>query len=443
MNKHQPETPLTSVSVSQALEAVLSLVSPMPAATVPFTSALGLVLAETVYSDMNIPPFDNSSMDGYALLAEDTSGATQENPARLRVIGYLPAGAAPGPADRVEAGTAFRIMTGAPIPPGANAVVPFESTNEGSVLSAPSLQPGEARAQQAIIGSNVLIYKGVAPGANIRLAGEDIRESEAVLRQGITIRPAEIGVMASVGKSRVLVHRRPRVVVLATGDELVDVNERPGPGQIRNSNSYSVAAQLTSWGAQAFNIGVARDNRADLNVKIEEALALDPDMLVTSAGVSVGDYDIVKEVLLSRGSISMWRVRVRPGKPLALGSLGEAGVPFIGLPGNPVSGMVSMELFGRPAIMKMLGKSRLQRPVITARSLETLGNSSGRASYLRAVVTKEGDDYLVRTTGDQGSGILTSMSRANAFLIMDETTRRVEAGDPVRALMLDWPEEVF
>ncbi len=442
MNNANSHTPLTSISVQEASETILASFAPLPPVSVLFTDALGLVLAEDVRSDIAIPSFDNSSMDGYAVRAGDT--ATSDNgPARLKVTGYLPAGGAPGPGDRVEPGTAFRIMTGAPVPPGADAVVRFEDTSEGKALDTPALLPQDARATPSVVGGDVLVYKGVKRGDNIRRAGEDVRRGETVLRAGTLIRPAEVGVLASVGKSQVLAHRRPRVVVLATGDELVDVDQLPGPGQIRNTNGYSVAAQVKSWGAEVLNLGIARDTREDLVSKIKQGLNWQPDLFVTSAGVSVGDYDIVKDVLMSMGQVAMWRVRVKPGKPLAFGRLGEANIPFLGLPGNPVSSMVSMELFGRPAVMKMLGKQRIFRPILEARALEPLDNRGGREHYMRGIVTREGDEYTARTTGEQGSGILTSMSRANALLIIDERTERAEAGERVRALMLDWPEEVF
>ncbi|HYP41044.1 MAG TPA: gephyrin-like molybdotransferase Glp [Chloroflexia bacterium] len=437
------ETPLTSISAGEALENILSHFSPLEPVPVPFMEALGLVLAEDVYSDIDIPPFDNSSMDGYAVRAGDVEGASSDAPAKLRVAGYLPAGAAPRPSDYVQVGTAFRIMTGAPIPPGADAVIPFEETSEGRMLRKSDLQPRDARAEPVAVGSEVLVYKAVRSGDYVRNAGEDLRRGDVALRAGATIRAAEIGVMAAVGKSTALVHPRPRVAILASGDELVDVDHVPGPGQIRNSNNYAVAAQVTSWGAQAINLGVARDDREHLLSKVNEALSLRPDLLITSAGVSVGDYDIVKDVLMSLGSISMWRVRVKPGKPLAFGRLGEVGVPFLGLPGNPVSSMVSMELFGRPAIMKMLGKARLHRPVILVRALEPVPGAPGRENYVRAIVSREGDEYVARSTGKQESNILTSMARANSLLVVDEQTRMIEAGGMVRALMLDWPEEVF
>ena len=434
------ETRLTSISVSEALENILAEFAPLEPVEVPLREALGLVLAEDVHSDIDIPPFDNSSMDGYALRAADLEGATPDAPARLRVAGYLPAGAAPGPDDFVGEGSAFRIMTGAPVPPGADAVVPFEETSEGRELSAATLQPGQSRATSVSVGDDVLVYRSVGHGDFIRRAGEDVKRGQLVLSKGANIRPSEIGVLAAVGKASVLVHRRPRVAILATGDELVDVNEMPGPGQIRNSNNYAVEAQVRSWGAEAFNLGVARDSREHLLERLNEALDLRPDLLVTSAGVSVGDYDFVKEVLLALGSISMWRVRLKPGKPLAFGRLrgrDGASVPFLGLPGNPVSSMVTMELFGRPAILKMLGKTRLARPTVMARALESLDNSGGREHYMRGIVTQEKGEYVARTTGKQESNILTSMSRANAFLVVGEETRRVEVGEMVRAMLLD------
>ncbi|HST03742.1 MAG TPA: gephyrin-like molybdotransferase Glp [Chloroflexia bacterium] len=445
-NPHPANKPaLSGVTVGEALEAILAQFEPLPVIEVPLADALGMVLARDVASDMDIPPFDNSSMDGYAVRAADTLGATNDHPASLRVTGYLPAGGAPSPGDMVEPGTAFRIMTGAPIPPGADAVVRFEDTSEGHTTLAPRAlsdqQPGE-----------VLIYTGVRAGVNVRSAGGDIHRNDIVLRAGTTIRPGEIGVLASVGMALVPVHRRPRVAVLATGDELVGVDEMPGPGQIRNTNSYAITAQLLSWGAEAFDLGVARDNRQSLTAKLDEALALEPDLLVTSAGVSVGDYDIVKQVLMERGTLNMWRVRIKPGKPLAFGRLNgnasagdlrvadrRASVPFLGLPGNPVSSMVTMELFGRPAILKMLGKQNLHRLRVSARVVERIESSPGRENYIRGIVSPEGGEFTARTTGAQGSEMLTSMSKANALLVVGENTPYIEAGDFVQAIMLNEP----
>jgi molybdopterin molybdotransferase len=428
---------LSGVTVQEALEAILASFAPLETVEVALPEALGLVLAEDVAADMNIPPFDNSSMDGYAVRAADVAGASDERPARLRVIGYLPAGGAPRDDERVEAETAFRIMTGAPVPPGADAIVRFEDTSEGRPLDAPQLQPEHSRASAVQVGGEVAIYREVSEGTNVRRAGGDIREGEVVLQTGDLIGPATIGVLASLGRATVKVHRRPRVAVLATGDELVGVDERPGPGQIRNTNSYAVAAQLRSWGAEAFDLGIARDNRESLVSKLEEAFALEPDLLVTSAGVSVGDYDIVKQVLMELGTINMWRVRIKPGKPLAFGRVGERGVPFLGLPGNPVSSMVTMELFGRPAVMKMLGRKNLSRPVVMARAGERIESSPGRENYIRVVLSRQGDEYVARTTGAQGSEILTSMARANALAVVGEDVRFVEVGERIKAMLLD------
>lgn len=434
---------LTSVTVAQAWDAIMANFAPLEPIPVPLPESLGLVLAEDVYSDIDLPPFDNSAMDGYAVQANDTVGALLAAPISLHVVGYIPAGAAPGPDDIVRPHTAIRIMTGAPIPPGADAVVRFEDTSEGRALNTTQLQPQNARAEPIAVSNNVLIYASVKPGDSLRSAGEDVRQGELVLQKGTPIRPAEIGVLAAVGKATVAVHRRPRVAILATGDELVDVDQKPGSGQIRNSNSYAIAAQVTAWGAIAYNLGIARDNLQDLTARIHQALDLHPDLLITSAGVSVGDYDIVKDVLMSLGTISMWQVRMKPGKPLAFGHLGSDNIPFLGLPGNPVSSMVNMELFGRPAIMKMLGKPRIRRPIITARAAEPLENSSGREHYIRGIITKEDGQYRACTTGGQGSNLLTSMSKANALLIIDEGTQTIAKGEQVQALMLDWGEEVF
>jgi molybdopterin molybdotransferase len=443
MQTNDKQATLTSLSVVEALDNILAQFAPLPPVEVPLMEALGTVLAEAVRSDMDNPPFDNSSMDGYAVRSDDTAGASDDSPVRLRVSGHMPAGAFPQPGDRVEPGTTYRIMTGAPVPPGADAVIRFEDTSEGRALDNARLLPQDARASSSEIGEEVLLYRSVRPGDSIRRAGEDMREGDLVLSPGVTIRPAEIGVLASVGKARVRVHRRPRVAVLATGDELVEVDQTPGPGQIRNTNNYAIAAQLQSWGAVPLNLGVARDSREHLEAKLQEALDLEPDLIISSAGVSVGDHDFVKDVLLSMGRVQMWRVRVRPGKPLLFGRLGAREVPLLGLPGNPVSSMVTMELFARPAIMKMLGKSRLRRPTVTARAVEAMDYGAGREHYVRGIVSKEGDQYVCRPTGGQGSNLLTSMSRANALLIIPESASRVEPGDMLKALMLDWPEEVF
>jgi molybdopterin molybdotransferase len=412
------------ISVDEALEYVLKHFEPLEPEEVEILEALDRVLAEDVYSDMDIPPFDNSAMDGYAVRASDTVGASREAPVTLRVIGDLAAGYTTDLV--VEPGMAIRIMTGAPLPVGADAVVRFEETSEG-------LSAGERT------GNRIEVFAQVAVGENSRPAGEDIRKGELVLAEGIILRPQEIGVLASLGRARVRVIRRPRVAILATGDELVSIDEPLGPGKIRNSNEYSNAALVQHYGGIPVRLGMARDDVEELTAKIREGLAQKVDLFLTSAGVSVGDYDVVKDVLGAEGEMHFWQVRMKPGKPLAFGEI--QGVPLLGLPGNPVSAMVSFEQFARPAILKMLGKTRLRKPTVEA-ILEEDVESSGRRNFKRAVITKRDGEYYASVTGSQGSGVLTSMVKANGLAIIPEGVRHVRAGERVVVQMLDWPENV-
>lgn len=416
------------ISVEEALDFILKHFKPLEPELVPLLDSLDRVLAEDVRSDMDVPPFDNSAMDGYAVQAGDIKSASPENPVRLRVIGDVAAGYV---ADKsVGPGTAMRIMTGAPIPRGADTVVRFEETSEGV----------EARTSEAD-RTQVRILKEIPRGENIRHAGEDISEGEIVLPKGTIVRASEIGVLASVGKIEVLVHRRPRVAILATGDELVDVDEPITPGKIRNSNEYTNAAAVRKSGGIPIQLGIARDNIADLTGKIRNGLEAGADLFLTSAGVSVGDYDMVKDVLNAEGEMRFWQVKMKPGKPLAFGILhGKKDVPLLGLPGNPVSAMMSFEVFARPAILKMLGKSSYARPTVCAVLAENVSNSANRRNFIRVRVEKTEKGFVARTTGEQGSGILTSVSKANGLLVIPEDVREVRAGENVDIQMLDWPE---
>jgi molybdopterin molybdotransferase len=303
-------------------------------------------------------------------------------------------------------------------------VVRFEETSEGL---------------RGSWGPTVEVYKEVSPRKNVRPAGEDIRTGELVLAKGTVLRPQELGVLASLGRPEVEVIRRPRVAILATGDELVGIDEEIGPGQIRNSNEYSTAAQVIRYGGLPVRLGIARDRVEELKAKIEEGLAAEVDLFLTSAGVSVGEYDVVKEVLASEGEMDFWQVNMKPGKPLAFGHI--QGVPLIGLPGNPVSAMVSFEQFARPAILTMLGKA-LEKPEVEVIVEEDI-TGGARRGFVRAMVTKLEDAYHARPVGGPGgSGILTSMVRANALLIVPEGTTLVKTGERLRAQMLDWPEGV-
>jgi molybdopterin molybdotransferase len=414
------------ISVEEARTYILKHFKPLEPEAVHILQALDRALAEDIVSDVNLPPFANSAMDGYAVRAEDIRGASKDNPVVLRVVADLAAGYMP--TVQVEAGAAVRIMTGAVIPPGADTVVRFEETSEAVGLKA----TGKNRSQ-------VEILNAVERGANVRGAGEDIRQGEVVLRTTSVLRPPEIGLLASVGRERVLVHRRPRVAVLATGDELVAVDEPITPGKIRNSNEYSNAAAVLKAGGTPIQLGIARDNVEDLTRKIREGLDAQADLFITSAGVSVGDYDVVKDVLNREGEMHFWQVSMKPGKPLAFGLI--RGVPVLGLPGNPVSAIVSFEVFARPAILTMLGKTRFERPRVEAILQNDAHNTAGRRNYVRVTVERVNGGYTARTTGEQGSGILTSITKANGLLAMPEDVLQYKAGERVRVYMLDWPEE--
>jgi molybdopterin molybdotransferase len=415
------------ISVDEALAEILRHVQPLEAERVPVLDALGRVLAEDVLSDIDIPPFDNSAMDGYALRAADVTGASPGSPVRLAVTGSVAAGYVSS--GRLEPETAIRIMTGAPLPEGADAVVPFEDTDDMD-------RPKEARLEEP--AAEIQVRRAVMARDHTRPAGEDIRRGELAMGAGRVVRPQEIGVLASLGRETVLVHRRPRVAILATGDELLEIHEPLAPGKIRNSNEYTNAALVTRTGGVPIRLGIARDTRADLTQKIRQGLQQGADLFLTSGGVSVGDYDVVKDVLGTEGEMQFWQVNMKPGKPLAFGLL-PGSVPLIGLPGNPVSAMVSFEQFARPAILKMLGHRDLAKPTIRAVLDEPVSNS-GRRGFVRVVVTRQADGYHARTTGEQGSGVLTSMARANGLAIVPEGILRVEAGTELAVQMLDWPE---
>lgn len=423
------------ISVEEAVARILQEVAVLEEVALPILDSLGHVLAEDIKSAIDVPPLANAAMDGYAVLSQDTKGASQASPRLLRVIDTVMAGSIS--ASRVVPGSAIRIMTGAPVPRGADAVTQFENTDEE--------QRKRSAADQPI--SEVGILCEVEPGLNIRPAGEDIARGTVALRKGIVIRPAEIGLMASLGYSRVKVIRPPVVAVLATGDELVEI-DRPLPeGKIYNSNTYSIASLVKRYGGIPRILGIAQDREDSLVARLR--LGLDADMLITIGGVSMGDYDMVKDVLASEGEMVFWKVRVKPGKPLAFGRLKGTGkngtaksIPHLGLPGNPVSCMVSFELFARPALLKMMGKTGFAKPAVAAIMEDTVRNNEGRRIYDRAVVTRRDGQYYARLTGPQGSGILTSMSRANGLVVIPEDIKQVKKGEVVQVIMLDWNEEV-
>lgn len=416
------------ISVEDARERILSVFARLEVERKPLLEALGQVLAEDVFAPFDIPPLDNTAMDGYAVRAGDTTGASEATPRELRVIADLAAGYVLE--TPVGPGEAVRIMTGAPIPPGADAVVPFEETDE-------PLRDVNQAAQKA---ASVRVFKGADRGANVRFRAEDMKAGQQVVGAGRVVRASEVGVLASVGLTRIPVYRRPVVAILSTGDEITEPGQPLKPGHIYDANAHSVAAMVTRLGGIPRLLGIARDTIEDLTEKIHAGL--DADFLVTSAGVSRGDFDVVKDVLAREGAINFWTVRMRPGKPLAFGVFNGPGgrkVPHLGLPGNPVSSMVSFELFGRPAIFKMMGRSDWERPVVRATLAQDVVNPDPRRFYARCIVTAGPDGrYSADLTGPQGSGILTSMSAANGLAIVPEDQTVAKAGDEIDVMMLDW-----
>ena len=405
------------LSVEEALERILAEIRPLNIVQVPLPESYGLILAEDVTAQEDIPPFANSAMDGFALLSKD-SHPRDGQPPRLRVTGGVAAGYV---ADHeVEEGTAMRVMTGAPIPPGADTVIQVELTHYDGPES-----------------TWVEILQEVPPGNNIRPAGEDMRRGQKVLSHGTQIGPWEIGILATLGWATVPVVRRPRVAILGTGDEVIDVDEPLRPGKIRNSNSYLLEAAVRQAGAEPHRLGVARDTTESLREKFTEAVT--HDLILTSGGVSVGDFDLVKNIMQEQGQINFWRINMRPGKPVAFGHIG--GVPLLGLPGNPVSSAVTFELFGRPVIRKMMGHTRLFKPKIDVVVEDGVSDRAMRRHYVRAHVEWRDGHFVAHTTGNQGSHLLTSLLSANALVIVPEGGFEVHPGDTAKAMMLEWPEQ--
>ena len=419
------------LSVEEARARILDMFGTLETERKPLLDALGQTMAEDVWSTLDIPPLTNSAMDGYAVRYEAIAGARADHPVELRVVGHLAAGQLPSQA--VDGANAVRIMTGAPIPPGADTVVPFEETDEFE-RKGRGMMPSDI--------TEIRVMTELPLGANLRPAGQDVRKGQMVLQRGTLLRPSEIGVLASLGRDSAEVVRRPVVAVIATGDELLEPGEPAAAGKIYNSNSYGVASAVLRYGGIPRVLGIARDNLESMNAKLEEGLTA--DVLLTSAGVSRGDYDIVKDVLASRGEIDFWSVRMRPAKPLAFGVFPGPGgrrVPHVGLPGNPVSALVAFEELVRPALLKMQGRTDLEKATIRAELEDDIVNTDDRRVYARAIITRRNGRYYARLTGDQGSGVLTSMTLANGLAICPEDVPVMRAGQEVDVQMLDWPSD--
>jgi molybdopterin molybdotransferase len=408
---------VTMLSAREAGLLILQHVERQPALRMPLDEALECVLAEAVVSPINIPFHANSAMDGYAVRAVDVQGASPAQPVRLRVVDKIAAGARSERA--IDAGECARIFTGAPLPEGADSVIRQEDTDQGD--------------------DTVRIMRACDAGLNLRRAGEDIRAGETVLRAGTPLGPAELGVLAAIAAAHPMVYRRPRVAILGSGDEIADVDQPDeilSGRKVASSNSHTLAALVRLAGGEPVDLGIARDTPESLRAHLGPAF--DCDFLITSAGISVGEHDHLRAVLEALGTdLKFWRLRMRPGAPVGFGMLGE--IPWLGLPGNPVSAMVTFELFARPAIRKMRGHALPFRRGVEVTVTEPIALGPTLQHFLRVIVTEAGDRLEARLTGPQGSGILTSMARANALLIIPEGQHETPAGATATAIRFDDP----
>jgi molybdopterin molybdotransferase len=412
------------LSVAEAQTRILDHFRPVETEVLPLDRCAGRVLAADIMSS-DLPLFDNSSVDGFALRAADVSGASPAAPRSLRVVADIPAGT--NPTVRLQPGEAARIMTGAAMPDGADAVVMLEDTDFGT-RGAGSLAP-----------SSVTALKAVQPGENVRTRGMDMKRGQKVLLSGQRLRPQDLGMLAMLGVGRVAVFRRPRAALLSSGDELLQVDQPLAPGKIRDTNSYTLSALIAETGSEVLALGIAPDLREAVKFLFDQAAGMAADIIISSAGVSVGAMDFVKDVVESDGSLNFWRVNLRPGKPLAFGEY--RGIPFVGLPGNPVSAFVGFEVFVRPALERLAGvRDLLGEGSGTGRRvqvrLEEAIESDGRESYLRAVVQERDGLMTARLTGHQGSGNLLSLVQANALLIIPAGVKSLAIGAQAEAWLL-------
>ena len=429
------------LSIPEALERILASVRPTEAEPVPLVDAFGRVLAEPAVSPIDHPPWDNSGMDGFAVRAEDIAGATREAPARLTVVDDIPAGGFPS--RPIGPGEAAKIMTGAPVPEGADSVVRVEHTDAwvpadggeaGDAAPAPRDVASEAT---GAVGTTIRIFSGSDARRNIRRRGEDLRANAVVLDSGRVLGPGEIGILAATGHATVLVHRRPRIAILANGDELVDLDrfeEVVAGRKIVNSNTYALAAAVTAAGGEPIPLGIAPDDPEEIRARL--VLGRDADAVLTTAGASVGQHDLVKDALLELGfELDFWRVRMRPGSPFSFGRLG--GVPVFGIAGNPVSVLVTFEVLVRPAIRRMLGRRDVHARTIRVRAAERIPGAGRLTHFPRVRLEPDGDGgYTARLTGSQGSGILSSVAAADALLVVPAGVEAIEPGQAADAIPL-------
>lgn len=404
--------------VKDALERILSSFKTVSKTHIPLAKSVGRVLAEDIMAGTDLPLFDNSSMDGFALLASDVAQAGETTPIILDVVDDIPAGKMP--TRHLDTGEAARIMTGAPLPPGADAVVPVEETDFND------------RAPGTPLPESVKIFKAANLGANIRKLGDDIRQGESILPKGQHLRAQDLGILAMLGIDQVPVYRKPRIALLSSGDELTPIGETLTAGKIYDVNSYTLSAMLESSGSEIIPLGVAEDTPESVKAALEKAK--DADLILSSAGVSMGSFDFIKTVIEEEGKLNFWRINMRPGKPLTFGHY--KNIPFIGLAGNPVSAFIGFMVFVLPVIKKMLGFTEHTQDFVRVRLTQPL-QSDGRESYLRAVLHREYGHLHAKLTGHQGSGNLFSMVQANALLIIPEGVKSLEKGAEVEAWLLN------
>lgn len=401
-------------SVEEHLNAILDVVQPLPPYEQPLLEALGLPICEDLDSEIDLPSFDNSAMDGYAVFADDVAGASDSNPATLPVVGESAAGQTKAYA--LTRGQTVKIMTGAPMPAGADAVVPVEWTDAGR--------------------ARVEIRQAPALGQHVRPRGDDIRAGDRLIEEGVTIGPREAMILAATGYGRVKARPRPRVVVISTGSELREPGTKLGFDSIYDANSFAIAAAARAADAIAYRVGIVSDDPQELTDTLSDQLVR-ADLVVTSGGVSKGDYDVVKDVLSKLGTVDFAEVAMQPGKPQGFGTIGEDDTPIFTLPGNPVSSYISFEVFVLPAIRRMMGKLPYRRPLVRAELTEGFSSPAGRKQFVRGAFEVTARGAQVRPVGGHGSHLIGSLAQSNCLIVVADTTTQVAAGDTVDVLVLD------
>lgn len=414
---HDHDSPEGLVSVEDARNRVLSQVQSLAPLQLPLTDAFGCVVAQDVLATHDLPEFASSAMDGFAARASDLAGATPSHPRELKIVGRALIGHEPE--GTVGAGETMHIATGAPVPAGADVIVPIENADiEGEEL--------------------VRLLDGPAPGAHVRPRGEDVREGDVLIPVGKRLGAPELGLLASAGQSTPLVHPRPRVVVLSTGDELVPPTETPAFGQVRDANSFTIFAALREMGAMPVMAGIVRDDVESLRDTIFN-FEIQADAFISSGGVSVGERDVVKAAFFRRGDVDFYKVAMQPGMPQGFGHV--EGKPYFGLPGNPVSVFVSLEVFVRPAILKMMGRRHLFRPEVTARLTDQVRGPRGKLQFARVEVRHEKDGWSATPTGSRGSNLISTVARANGLAMIPAGTEAAPAGSTVQVLLFRSSED--